>query len=65
MTVEITELPDSSVGPLSAQIFLGFAFHLEEMGAKVMTIGHITHNVEQPVSHASWEVGHFISRTLL
>ena len=65
MTVEIAELPDGSVGPLAAQIFFGFTFHLKEMGAKVMAVGHITHNVEQPVSHASWEVGHFISGALL
>lgn len=65
MAVQVAELPDGRVSPPAAVILLGFTFQFEEMRAQVVTIGQIPHDVEEPVSHATREVGHLISRAKL
>jgi len=62
VSIEITELPDGSIGPLAAQILLGFTFQFEEVRAQIMSVGQVPHDVEQPITHAAREVHHFISR---
>ncbi len=65
VAVQVAELPDGGVGPPAAVILLGFAFQFQEMGTQIVTVGQIPHDVEEPIAHPAWEIGHLIRRALL
>jgi hypothetical protein len=35
------------------------------MGTQIVTVGQIPHDVEEPIAHPAWEIGHLIRRALL
>ena len=65
VSIEIAEFPDGSIGPLAAQILLGFTFQFEEVRAEVVSVGQVPHDVEQPIAHAPRKVHHLISCAFL
>lgn len=65
VAVQVAEFPDGGVGPPAAVILFGFAFQFQEMGTQIVTVGQIPHDVEEPIAHPAWEIGHLIRRALL
>jgi hypothetical protein len=65
VAVQVAEFPDGGIGPPAAVILFGFAFQFQEMGTQIVTVGQIPHDVEEPIAHPAWEIGHLIRRALL
>lgn len=58
MRVEVAPLPDGGVGPAAREVGLGLALHLEVVVGQLAALGHVAHDVEQPIAHAPREVRH-------
>jgi hypothetical protein len=65
MAVQVTELPNGGICPSAAVILFGFTFQFEEMGTQIVTVSQISHDVEKPITHPAWEIGHLVSSALL
>ena len=65
MAVQVTELPNGGICPSAAVILFGFTFQFEEMRTQIVTVSQISHDVEKPITHPAWEIGHLISSALL
>lgn len=58
--VQVAPLPHGSVNPTLGHVGLGLLLHVLVVVGQLLTLGQITHYVEEPVTHTSGEVNHLL-----